>query len=99
MKHFYKTYDLFYLIYDNIFTELKQINLRKPFYFLFLSDRAIKEVKQILQWQWYTVELQWLEHFWNHENTFETRVVQGNVCYLCTRSCGIIGISFLVFLT
>ena len=23
-----------------------------------------------------TVELQWLDHLWNHENTFETWVVQ-----------------------
>ena len=25
-----------------------------------------------------TVELQWLKHFWNHENMFETRVVRPN---------------------
>ena len=25
-----------------------------------------------------TVELQWLEHFWDHENMFETGVVQAN---------------------
>ena len=24
----------------------------------------------------YTVELQWLEHLWNHENVFETGVVR-----------------------
>ena len=24
----------------------------------------------------YTVELQWLEHLWNHENMFETGVVR-----------------------
>ena len=28
----------------------------------------------------YTVELQWLEHLWNHENMFETRVVRANEC-------------------
>ena len=28
-----------------------------------------------------TVELQWLEHLWNHENIFETGVVQANECY------------------
>ena len=28
----------------------------------------------------YTVELQWLEHLWNHENMFETGVVRANVC-------------------
>ena len=27
-----------------------------------------------------TVELQWLEHVWNHENIFETGVVRGNEC-------------------
>ena len=25
-------------------------------------------------------ELQWLEHLWNHENMFETGVVQANEC-------------------
>ena len=33
------------------------------------------------RWQKYTVELQWLEHFWNHENVFETGVVRANKCY------------------
>ena len=28
-----------------------------------------------------TVELQWLEHIWNHENMFETGVVRANECY------------------
>ena len=27
-----------------------------------------------------TVELQWLEHFWDHENQFETGVVRANEC-------------------
>ena len=27
-----------------------------------------------------TVELQWLEHLWNHEYTFETGVVRANEC-------------------
>ena len=26
------------------------------------------------------VELQWLEHLWNHENISETEVVQANEC-------------------
>ena len=26
------------------------------------------------------VELQWLEHLWNHENMFETGVVRANEC-------------------
>ena len=30
----------------------------------------------------FTVELQWLEHLWNHENMFETWVVRANECYL-----------------
>ena len=29
----------------------------------------------------FTVELQWLEHLWNHENMFETVVVRANECY------------------
>ena len=28
-----------------------------------------------------TVELQWLEHLWNHGNMFETRVVRAYGCY------------------
>ena len=28
----------------------------------------------------YIVELQWLEHLWNHENIFETKVVRANEC-------------------
>ena len=28
----------------------------------------------------YTVELQWLEHLWNHENMFEKGVVRANEC-------------------
>ena len=28
----------------------------------------------------YTVKLQWLEHLWDHENTFETGVVRVNEC-------------------
>ena len=28
----------------------------------------------------YTVELQWLEHLWNHENMFETGVVRAKEC-------------------
>ena len=27
-----------------------------------------------------TVELQWLEHLWDHENMFETGVVRANEC-------------------
>ena len=29
-----------------------------------------------------TVELQWLKHLWNHENTFQTGVLQANECLL-----------------
>ena len=29
----------------------------------------------------YTVEFQWLKHLWNHENMFQTGVVQANECY------------------
>ena len=28
----------------------------------------------------YTVELQWLEHLWNHENMFEIGVVRAKEC-------------------
>ena len=36
-----------------------------------------------------TVELQWLEHIWNHVNMFETGIIRESEDYL------IIGISFL----
>ena len=47
-----------------------------------------KGVKNELHWNTdcnpgqpvYTVELQWLEHLWNHEHVFETEVVQANEC-------------------
>ena len=42
-----------------------------------------------------TVELQWLEHLWNHENMFETGVVRANECVnQSARPGGIIGIHF-----
>ena len=41
-----------------------------------------------------TVKLQWLEHLWNHENMFETGVVQAMSVNHSTRSGGKIGISF-----
>ena len=28
----------------------------------------------------YTVEFQWIEHLWNHENMFEIGVVRGYEC-------------------
>ena len=34
----------------------------------------------IIGYKLYTVELQWLEHTWNHENIFETGVVRANEC-------------------
>ena len=41
----------------------------------------------------YTVELQWLELFWNHENMFDTGVVQAMSVNHSARSGGIIGVS------
>ena len=32
------------------------------------------------EWVLNTVELQWLEHFWGHENMFDTGVVIANEC-------------------
>ena len=43
----------------------------------------------------YTVELQWLEHLWDHENLFETGVVRANEG--SARSGGLTGISFFIF--
>ena len=39
-----------------------------------------------------TVELQWLEQLWKHENMFETRDVRANERFHSARSGGIIGI-------
>ncbi|MEW8487794.1 MAG: hypothetical protein AB2705_21650, partial [Candidatus Thiodiazotropha sp.] len=41
------------------------------------ANLASSESPEKLQ---YTVELQWLEHLWNHEIMFETRVVRANEC-------------------
>ena len=47
------------------------------------------------------VELQWLEHLWNHENMFKTGVVRTNEVSVnhSTRSGGKIGCFFLFSLT
>ena len=42
----------------------------------------------------YIAELQWLEHLWNHENMFETGVVQAKEFNHRARSGNIIGIYF-----
>ena len=39
-----------------------------------------------------TVEPQWLEHLWNHENMFETGIVRANEFTHRAKSGGIIGI-------
>ena len=41
-----------------------------------------------------TVEFQWLEHFWNHKNMFETGVIRAKSINHSARSGGIIGISY-----
>ena len=47
----------------------------------------------------HTVELQWLEHFWNHENMFETGEFELMSVNSSTGSKGKIGISFRLSLT
>ena len=42
-----------------------------------------------------TVELQWLEHFWDHEKMFEIGVARASECFHSARPEGIIGLSFL----
>ena len=34
----------------------------------------------MFNWNLVTVELQWLEQLWNHENMFETGVIRANEC-------------------
>ena len=41
-----------------------------------------------------TVELQWLEHFWDYEIVFETRVVRAIEGYYRAMSEGLTGISW-----
>ena len=40
---------------------------------LFLNDKNLRPITDEEQ---YTVELLWLEHLWDYENLFETRVVR-----------------------
>ena len=47
----------------------------------------------------YTVEIQWLEHLWSHENMFETGLFEQINVNHSARSGGKIGISFRVSLT
>ena len=42
----------------------------------------------------YTVELQWLEHLWDHENLFQTGVVRAIEVDYSARSGRLTGISF-----
>ena len=42
----------------------------------------------------HTVELQWLEHLWNHENMFETEVDRANECLSERQVGGIIRIYY-----
>ena len=42
---------------------------------------CIRKCNRALSNNIYTVELQWLEHLWNHENMFETGVVRANAKY------------------
>ena len=46
-----------------------------------------------------TVELQWLKHLWNHENMFETGIVQVMSVARSAKSGSIIGISSQLPLT
>ena len=54
---------------------------------------------QLVQGPIDTVELQWLEHLWNHENMFKTKVVEPINVDHSTKSGGIIGISIRFSLT
>ena len=45
-----------------------------------------------------TVELQWLEHVWNHENMFETGLVRTIEVNHSAKSGGLIRIFFFIFL-
>ena len=46
----------------------------------FKCHDTLYEQKVMLFCRKYIVELQWLEHLWDHENMFETGVVQANEC-------------------
>ena len=48
-----------------------------------VQERAVHSVSlhaicELLSVYLHTVELQWLEHYWNHENMFETGVVRAS---------------------
>ena len=38
----------------------------------------IVQIGEMIGFFYNTVELQWLEHLWNHENMFETKVLRAN---------------------
>ena len=51
-------------------------------YFVVLITHSAAKLprKRSLRHLFITVELQWLEHLWNHENMFETGLVRANEC-------------------
>ena len=53
---------------------LLQVNILRTFIEIWDREFTITRVSSR------TVELQWLEHLWNHENMFETGVVRANEC-------------------
>ena len=63
------------------------------------KDQLIQREPSDWHCQKYTVELQWLEHLWDHGNKFETGVVRFSEVYSSARSGGIIGMSYQFSLT
>ena len=49
------------------------------FFFLLITYHNLRAPNLDTKRQ-YTVELQWLEHLWDHENEFKSGVVRANEC-------------------
>ena len=79
-------------------TKFSLVSLQHEIYFgvRFMKGNILCEIHYIhVDMYTITVELQWLKHLWNHENMFETGVVQMNESVNhSTRSGGIIGIYY-----
>ena len=66
------------MVVDGLPAYLLSIFLFSGYAFLFAAKCSTIWKKLFPTLYLYTVELQWLEHLWNHKNMFETGVVRAN---------------------
>ena len=70
---------LAFALHSSSFFEMTIISICKPCGQT-LRCRCLQVLLMWEAWLYITVELQWLEHLWNHENMFETGVVRADEC-------------------